>query len=103
MKKIFWIAIMLLLIVLFVVMKSIRTNNTLKNIASDELRNALNEEFGQTQSDSILNQLTGPLILEQENYVEFKWFKVLERIAIPPIYMEPYSMPTPLSSPDNSF
>ena len=94
---------MLLLIVLFVVMKSIRTNNTLKNIASDELRNALNEEFGQTQSDSILNQLTGPLILEQENYVEFKWFKVLEWGDTASIYIDVYRRPSSFSWRDNYF
>jgi len=103
MKKIFCIAIMILLIVLFVVMKPIRTKNTLKNIASDELRNALNEEFGQTQSDSILNQLTGPLILEQENYVEFKWFKVLEWGDTASIFIEVYIRPSSLSWRDNYF
>ncbi|MDX9947000.1 MAG: hypothetical protein RBS38_06500 [Bacteroidales bacterium] len=103
MKKIFWIAIMLLLILFFVVVKPIRTNNTLKNIASDELRNALYEEFGQPHSDSILNQLTGPLILEQENYVEFKWFKVLEWGDTASIYIDVYRSPSSFSWRDNYF
>lgn len=103
MKKIFWISILLLLIVLLVVLKPIRTDNTLNNIASCELRNALNEEFGQIQSDSILKQLTGPLILKQENYVEFKWFKVLEWGDTASICIDVYRRPSSFSWRDNYF
>lgn len=106
--KLKWkIFIGVLLVFVFFVMvfiQPIRTIGVMRNIASDELNDAMYRLFGKRQ-DIILEQLNGPLMNEgkNKNSVRFQWYKVLKWGDTASIYIEVYKYPTSLSWQDNFF
>ena len=87
MKKIIWkIVIALIIIVLFIAIRPIRTKSIIRSIAENEFINEL-------KKDSLRKQLYGPIISEKEKYSEFKWYKVLEWGDTAAIYIDVYKNP----------
>ncbi|MDO8897046.1 MAG: hypothetical protein Q7V19_05305, partial [Bacteroidales bacterium] len=95
MKKLLLFLIIILTVLYFFV-KPVRTKKVLLNIAQNEFASIL-------MYDSIRNQLNGPASLDRDDFVEFKWYKVLEWDDTAAIYIDVFKHPTSLSWRDNFF
>jgi hypothetical protein len=97
MKKIIWkILIGLVAIILFVLIRPIRTKSVMKSIAKNVFENI-------QIYDSLRKQLIGPVISDKGNYVEFEWYKLLEWGDTSAIYIDVYKKPTSFSWKDDFF
>jgi len=97
MKKIIWIIIIgLVAIILFVLIRPIRTKSIMKSIAVNEFEDI-------QMYDSLRKKLTGPVINDKGKYVEFKWYKVLEWGDTSTIYIDVYKKPSSFSWRDDFF
>lgn len=97
MKKIIWIILIgLVVIILFVLIRPIRTKSVMKSIAVNEFENI-------QMYDSLRKKLTGPVINDKGKYVEFKWYKVLKWGDTSIIYIDVYKKPTSFSWRDDFF
>ena len=97
MKKVIWIILIgLIVIILFVLTRPIRTISVMKNIAVSEFEHI-------QMYDSLRKKLTGPVFNDKGNHVEFKWYKVLEWGDTSAIYIDIYKKPTSFSWRDDFF
>ncbi|MCE2972283.1 MAG: hypothetical protein LW852_02445 [Sediminibacterium sp.] len=97
MKKIIWkILFGLIVIILFVLIRPIRTKSVMKSIAKDE--------FDDIQVyDSLRKHLIGPLITNKGEYYEFKWYKLLEWGDTAAVHIDVYKKPSSFSWRDDFY
>lgn len=97
MKKIILkILIVLIPIILFILIRPIRTESVMKSIAVNEFENI-------QMHDSFRKQLTGPVMIDKGKYLEFKWYKALEWGDTSAVYIDVFKKPTSLSWRDKFF
>jgi hypothetical protein len=90
------LTIVLIIILLYIIVKPIRTTGVLKNIAQREFQNI-------PMYDSLRKQLKGPIIIEKNKYNEFMWYRVLDWGDTAAIYIDVYKYPTSFSWRDDYF
>ena len=95
MKKIIYkILLRLLVLTVFILVRPIRTKYIMKSIAINEFENI-------QIYDTLRKQLVGPVITEKDNYMEFKWYKVLDWGDTSAIHIDVYKRPTSFSWRDS--
>lgn len=102
MKKVIWIVVVVFILVIFLVVKPIRTKNVIRNIAGDALQEALIVEFMENH-DSIFHLLKGPMVLEKNTHYKYKWFYNLEWGDTAAIFIDVFKYPTSFSWRDRFF
>lgn len=83
-------------ILLYFFVRPIRTAGVLSNIAYREFQNI-------PMYDSLRKQLKGPIILKENKYNEFMWYRVLDWGDTAAIYIDVYKYPTSFSWRDDYF
>jgi hypothetical protein len=90
------LTIVVIIILLYFIVKPIRTTGVLSNIAQREFQNI-------AMYDSLRKQLIGPIILKKNTYNEFMWYRVLDWGDTAAIYIDVYKYPTSFSWRDDYF
>jgi hypothetical protein len=103
MKKKIWLIIIIAVVLLLTIIKPIRTNGTMKNIAATQLEDVIFEQFGQSNSQKLLNSLEGPIVKKDKEFNEFIWYKKVSVKDTAKIYIRVFKYPTSFSWRDNYF
>ena len=95
-------AFIIIIISLFII-KPIRTDSIMQNIAKEDLENILFEQFGNSDSERIVNNLKGPLVFSNKEYTEFIWYQKLNDKDTAKIFINVYKYPKTFSLRDDFF
>ncbi|MBU1369580.1 MAG: hypothetical protein KJ578_03815 [Bacteroidetes bacterium] len=90
------LTVVVIIILLYSIVKPIRTPCVISNIAQREFQNI-------PMYDSVRKQLKGPIILKKNKYSEFMWYRVLDWGDTAAIYIDVYKYPTSFSWRDDYF
>jgi hypothetical protein len=103
MKKAIYIMAFIIIIISLFIIKPIRTDSIMQNIAKEDLENILFEQFGNSDSERIVNNLKGPLVFSNKEYTEFIWYQKLNDKDTAKIFINVYKYPKTFSLRDDFF
>ncbi|HEU4496919.1 MAG TPA: hypothetical protein VFR70_07700 [Flavobacterium sp.] len=103
MKKIIYTGVVIVILTGILIIKPVRTDSIMQNIAKEDLENILFEQFGSSDSERILNNLRGPLISKNNLYTEFIWYQKLNENDTAKIFINVYRYPITFSLRDDFF
>ena len=103
MKKAIYISVSIIILISLFIIKPIRTNSIMLNIAKEDLENILFEQFGNSDSERIVNNLKGPLVSKNKEYTEFIWYQKLNKEDTAKIFINVYKYPKRFSLRDDFF
>ena len=103
MKKIIYIVASIIVLIILFIVKPIRTNSIMQNIAKEDLENILLKQFGNSDSERIINNLKGPLVSSNKEYTEFIWYQKLNDKDTAKIFINVYKYPKTFSLRDDFF
>lgn len=90
------LTIVVIIILICLIIKPIRTTGVLSDIAQREFQNI-------PMYDTLRKQLKGPIILNKNKFNEFMWYSVLDWGDTAAIYIDVYKYPASFSWRDNYF
>lgn len=103
MKKTIYIVVSIIILIILFIIKPIRTDSIMQNIAEEDLENILFEQFGSLDSERIINNLKGPLVFSHKEYTEFIWYQKLNEKDSAKIFINVYKYPKTFSLRDDFF